>query len=431
MWAFDSTFYQIYPLGLCGAPAENDGATIPRIRRVLEWIPHLKALHADAVYFCPVFASDRHGYDTRDYRVLDPRLGENADFAAVCSALHEAGLRVVLDGVFNHVGRGFWAFQDVLRRREASPYRDWFCSLRFDGNNGYNDGLSYEGWEGHYELVKLNLANEAVMRYLFESIAGWVKEFDIDGLRLDVAYSLPENFLRRLRAFCDTLRPDFFLVGEMLHGDYGRLMADGLLHSVTNYQAYKGLWSSFNSLNFFEIHSTLENEFVWRFPGKYPFNFVDNHDVERAASILTNPAHLPLLYALLFAMPGIPCVYYGSEWGAEGHKRDGDAALRPAFEHPRHNGLTEFIARCAEARHKERSLRAGGFKKLLLTNRQYIFERACAGERILFAVNADDHPFVAHFDAGAGRATDLLTGEPHDFGGGSELPPLRAFYWKV
>ena len=186
MWFEESVFYQIYPLGLCGAPRENDGGTEPRILKLLDWVPHIKKLGADAVYFCPVFESDAHGYDTRDYTKLDGRLGTNADFARVCAALHAAGIRVVLDGVFNHVGRGFWAFRDVLEKREASPYRDWF-HIDFGGNSGYNDGLWYEGWEGHYELVKLNLRNPAVAEYLFGCIRGWVEEFGVDGLRLDVA----------------------------------------------------------------------------------------------------------------------------------------------------------------------------------------------------------------------------------------------------
>ena len=187
MWFEESVFYQIYPLGMCGAPRENDGVCSPRIRKVLNFVPHIQKLGANAVYFSPVFESDAHGYDTRDYTKVDCRLGTNEDFAAVCRALHDAGIRVVLDGVFNHVGRGFWAFQDVLKNRWNSPYRDWFL-INFDGNNGYNDGLWYEGWEGNYDLVKLNLHNEDVITHLFSCIKGWVDEFDIDGLRLDVAY---------------------------------------------------------------------------------------------------------------------------------------------------------------------------------------------------------------------------------------------------
>ncbi|WP_343256478.1 alpha-amylase family glycosyl hydrolase, partial [Ligaoa zhengdingensis] len=149
MWADESVFYQIYPLGLCGAPQENDGVVTPRIRRVADWAGYIARLGANAVYFSPVFESDRHGYDTRDYTKIDARLGTNEDFASVCKTLHGAGVRVVLDGVFNHVGRGFWAFQDVLRNREGSQYKDWF-QISFGGDSPYHDGLWYEGWEGHY-----------------------------------------------------------------------------------------------------------------------------------------------------------------------------------------------------------------------------------------------------------------------------------------
>lgn len=434
MWAYESVFYQIYPLGFCGAPHDNDGVCTPRILKVKDWIPHLKKLGANAVYFSPVFESDRHGYDTRDYAKLDCRLGTNQDFKEVCSALHDNGVRVVLDGVFNHVGRGFWAFQDVLKNREASPYRDWF-HINFGGNDNYNDGLWYEGWEGHFELVKLNLRNEEVVRYLFGCIQGWVEEFGIDGLRLDVAYCLDKEFLKKLRSFCDGLKPDFFLVGEILGGDYRQIMNPEMLHSATNYECYKGLYSSFNSMNLFEIgHSLLrqfgpENWTLYR--GEHLLSFVDNHDVTRVASILQNKEHLPLIYALLFGMPGIPCVYYGSEWGAEGTKQQGDDALRASFDAPLENSLTKTIAVCAEARKKSRALCYGDFQSVLLTNKQFIFAREADGERVLVAINADGKAFDAHFDAKAGRAKDLLTGEAHDFGGGSQLPPYSAAFWKI
>ena len=434
MWAYESVFYQIAPLGFCGAPLENDGVIVPRIRKVVDWIPHIRALGADAVYFCPVFDADRHGYDTRDYGRLDGRLGTNEDFSTVCKALHGAGIRVVLDGVFNHVGRGFWAFQDVLRNREASSYRDWFF-LDFNRDDGYHDGLWYEGWEGHYELVKLNLRNEEVVRHLLDRIREWVERFDIDGLRLDVASCLDRDFLRRLRAFCDGLKPDFFLVGEMLHGDYNELVNDQMLHSVTNYECYKGLYSSFNSRNLFEIAHSLLRQFGpegWTlYKGKHLFNFVDNHDVTRIASLLQRPEHLKLIYALLFSMPGIPCVYYGGEWGAEGRKEEGDDALRPRFDSPAETELTRWIAALAKARRENAALCHGDFRTLVLTNEQLIFQRAFEGRRILAAINAADSPYTAHFDAGAGRAVELLTGELHDFGGGSLLPPCSAALWAV
>ena len=320
MWAYESVFYQIYPLGLCGAPYDNDGVLTHRILKVNDWIPHIKKLGANAIYFSPVFESDTHGYNTRDYTTIDKRLGTNEDFANVCSNLHKEGIKVVLDGVFNHVGRGFWAFQDVLKNRENSAYVNWFARIDFNGNSNYNDGLWYEGWEGCYDLVKLNLYNEDVIQHIFSAIKGWVDEFDIDGLRLDVAYCLNHDFLRRLRSFCDSLKPDFFLLGETLHGDYNQIMNDEMLHSVTNYECYKGLYSSFNCMNMFEINHSLLRQFGpenWTlYKGKHLLSFVDNHDVTRVASILNNTNHLPLIYTLAFGMPGIPCVYYGSEWGA-------------------------------------------------------------------------------------------------------------------
>ena len=433
MWAYESVFYQIYPLGFCGAPFENDGVLTPRIRKVIDWIPHIKNLGANAIYFSPVFESDTHGYNTRDFRKIDVRLGTNEDFADVCQALHKEGIKVVLDGVFNHVGRGFWAFQDVLEKRWDSPYKDWF-HISFDGNSNCNDGLWYEGWEGNYDLVKLNLCHPDVKQHIFDSIRSWVEEFDIDGLRLDVAYCLDENFVRELRAFCDSLKPDFFLVGEMLHGDYNRLMNDSMLHSATNYECYKGLFSSFNSMNMFEIiHSLLrqfgpENWTLYR--GKHLLCFVDNHDVSRIASNLTNEQHLPLIYALCFGMPGIPCVYYGSEWGAKANKSEGDPALRACFDAPVENDLTAWISKLAAAKKASNALNYGDFRSVVLTNRQCIFERKTDSERVLVAINADNVPYTAHFDAGCGTAVDLITGNTHDFGGGSELPPYSAFFWK-
>ena len=421
-------------MGFCGAPFENDGVQTHKIKKVEEWIPHMKKLGINAIYFSPVFESDTHGYNTRDYKKIDVRIGTNQDFKEVCQRLHENGIRVVLDGVFNHVGRGFYQFQDVLKNRENSPYLNWF-HINLGGNSNYNDGLWYEGWEGNYDLVKLNLQNGEVVHHILDAVQYWIDEFDIDGLRLDVAYCLDENFVRTLRSFTTEKKPDFFLLGEMLHGDYNRLMNDSMLHSVTNYECYKGLYSSFNSMNMFEINHSLLRQFGpenWTlYKGKHLLSFVDNHDVTRVASILSNEKHLPLIYAMCFGMPGIPCVYYGSEWGTRADKREGDPALRPCFEQPEWNELSEFISKLAEAKKNSEALNYGGFRSVLLTNRQCIFERASGHERVMVAINADEAPFTAHFDAGCGMATDLITGQPHDFGGGSELPPYSAAFWKM
>lgn len=435
MWAYESVFYQIYPLGFCGAPFENDGVLEHRIKKVNDWIPHIKKVGANAIYFSPVFESDTHGYNTRDYTKIDTRLGTNEDFAEVCDNLHKEGIKVVLDGVFNHVGRGFWAFQDVLKNREQSPYVNWFGRIAFDGNSNYNDGLWYEGWEGNYDLVKLNLRNEEVIQHIFDAIRGWVKEFDIDGLRLDVAYCLDHDFIRRLRRFCDELKPDFFLLGETLHGDYNQIMNDEMLHSVTNYECYKGLHSSFNSMNMFEINHSLLRQFGpenWTlYKGKHLLSFVDNHDVTRVASILNNKKHLPLIYALAFGMPGIPCVYYGSEWGAEGRKKDGDPALRISFEEPQWNDLTDFIAKLAKAKKESKALQYGDFTSTVLTNGQCVFKREWEGERVYVAVNATDQDFWAGFDAGTSQATDLISGNTVELNGGLNIPAYTALFLKA
>ncbi len=434
MWADHSVFYQIYPLGFCGAPVQNDEITVPRIGKVTEWVEHILNLGCNAVYFGPVFESDAHGYDTRDYQKIDRRLGTNKDFADVCQTMHRAGIKIVLDGVFNHVGRGFWAFQDVLQNRESSPYRDWFY-INFEGNDNYNDGLWYEGWEGHYELVKLNLKNPAVVDHLLTCVGHWIDEFQIDGLRLDVAYLLDRDFLKKLRAFTTSRKAEFFLLGEIIGGDYRQIMNHEMCDSVTNYECYKGLYSSFNSLNLFEIVHSLLRQFgsdPWAlFPGAHPLSFVDNHDVTRAASILTNKKHIPILYALLFGMPGIPCIYYGSEWGAEGRKENGDAALRPCFTAPQKNQLTDWIASCAKARRGSAALCDGSFHSLVLQNQYCIFERKTANDRVLVAVNIGDTAVHVDFDAGAGRARDLITGQVHDFGGGTNLPPYFAAFWQI
>lgn len=431
MWAYESVFYQIYPLGFCGAPFENDGNLKHRITKIADWILHIKKVGANAIYFSPLFESDTHGYNTRDYKKIDVRLGDNEDFKQLCRDLHDNDIKVVLDGVFNHVGRGFAPFQDVCKNRENSPYLHWF-NIDLNGNSNYNDGLWYEGWEGNYDLVKLNLRNEEVVHYLLDAVKYWIEEFDIDGIRLDVAYCLDFDFLKRLRNFCDSLKPDFFLVGEMLHGDYNQRMNDEMLHSATNYECYKGLYSSFNSMNMFEINHSLLRQFGpenWTlYRGKHLLSFVDNHDVTRIASNLTNEKHLPLIYALMFGMPGIPCVYYGSEWGTKAEKAQGDPALRPSFEKPKFNALTEFISKLAKAKKDSQALNYGDFTSVVLTNKQCVFKRSFDGKAVYVAINADENEYTDYADFGKSEVTDLICGDIINVADGLKMKPYSAYY---
>lgn len=439
-WYRDAVFYHIYPLGFCGENRYNDFASQPsgKIKKIIPFAKHLSELGANAVYFGPVFESTKHGYDTADYRVIDRRLGTNRDFFEVCEELHSRGIKVVLDGVFNHVGRDFWAFNDVKQHRWDSPYRDWF-NINFDGNSNYNDGFWYEGWEGHYDLVKLNLKNPSVKQHIFSCIEGWIDEFGIDGLRLDVAYCLDRDFLRELRTFCKSKRSDFFLLGECLHGDYNIWCNDSMLDSVTNYECYKGLYSSFNCANMHEIGYSLNRQFAdeqWTiYKGKNLYCFVDNHDVTRIASILTDKSNLPLVYAMLFAMPGIPSVYYGSEFGIMAEKGQGDDALRPEFSEElaesSRNALSAYISRLYSVRKSSPALCRGNYKQLHINSKQLVFSREFDGQRVIFALNMDDAPYTAHFNANAGRGTDMLTGQDIDFGGGLNIPAKTAFIINV
>ena len=280
MWAFDTTLYQIYPLGMLGCPfdapaidddaAQEEQASLHRVRHLIDWAPYLGKLGVGAILLNPVFSSDTHGYNTRDMLTIDCRLGTNQDFKETVDALHACGVRVVLDAVFNHVGRGFWAFRDVQEKRWESPYKDWF-NISFDGDTHFGDGFWYEGWEGNQDLVKLNLRNPAVIDYLLDAVRMWKRELSVDGLRLDVAYSLDRDFVKRLHQVAGELGAEprfdgeagdgFPLIGEVLHGDYNLIVNDEMLDSCTNYECYKGLYSSFNSMNMFEIAHSLHRQF--------------------------------------------------------------------------------------------------------------------------------------------------------------------------
>jgi glycosidase len=430
---FNQVFYQIYPLGFCDAPHENDGVQAHRIRKVLDWIPHLKKLGITAVYFGPVFESDRHGYDTRDYARIDCRLGTNEDFAEVCNALHDQGIKVVLDGVFNHVGRGFFGFQDVLAKKWESRYTDWFY-IDY-GNNGNQDGFTYGNWEGHNELVKLNLQNPDVVRYLLERIDQWIAEFDIDGLRLDVAYCLDQNFIRQLHHHLKDRDPEFFLLGEMIGGDYNVLLKEDMLDSVTNYECRKGLFSSMNSRNLFEIGYSLNRQFgsdPWcLYRGKHLLTFADNHDVDRLASVLSDPKHdLALTYDLMFAMPGIPCIYYGSEWGARGKRsRYSDDPLRPSFEKPEWNDLTEHLSELAHMRTAYPVFTDGDYFQISIQNQQLCFRRRNDHGQLTFAMNIDDQPREIACSAEVSEGIDLLEKSAHAFSGTERLDAKSSKFW--
>ncbi len=423
-WITGGPIYHIYPLGFCGC--ERRRSDLPadhrphRITKVLEWISHIKNMHVTAVYFGPVFESAAHGYDTTDYKLIDARLGTNEDFAKVCKALHNNGIRVILDGVFNHVGREHFAFRDVCENRERSRYCGWFCSLDFGGNTGYNDGFRYEGWNNCYDLVKLNLQNPEVNEYLLSAVKFWIDEWDIDGIRFDAADCLTEDFIKSVHSFARSLKPDIWLMGEIIHGQYNRWANPDMFDCVTNYQCYKGIYSSHNDRNYFEIAHSIEYQ-TGQYGDIYMYNFLDNHDVARLASVLTDYGRIYCCYTFLYTMYGIPSVYYGSEYGIKGEKgrgSDADLAIRPCLELDdipgRDDRLYEHICSLGAIRAELPALRTGRYFKLELKNQTFLFKREGEGQTVYIALNISDGDYTFNFDTPYKRIADRLSGRSFD-----------------
>lgn len=417
-WYDEAVFYHIYPLGLAGAPKQNDyGEPVHRLNTLLPWVDHIKEIGGSALYIGPLFESVGHGYETTDYKKLDSRLGTNEDLTAFVAYCHEQGIKVIFDGVFNHTGRDFFAFKDIQANRENSQYKDWYCNVNFWGNNEYNDGFSYDNWGGYNLLVKLNQKNPAVVDYICDVIRFWVSEFDVDGIRLDAADVLDFDFMKALRRTANEVKPDFWLMGEVIHGDYSRWVNGETLHSVTNYTLHKALYSGHNDHNYFEIAHTvrrLQNMGTLKL-----YNFVDNHDVERIYTKLTNKAHFAPVHVLLYTLPGVPSIYYGSEFGIEGRKEYGsDDSLRPALniedykDSVKTNPCTALIAALGKVRQAVPALSYGSYDELMLTNRQFAYARDLDGTRVIVSVNNDDAPAGMHLAAGNCAAyVGTLSGE--------------------
>ncbi len=417
-WYNEAIFYHIYPLGLTGAPKENDyGTPVHRLNTLLPWIDHIKEIGCTALYIGPLFESVGHGYETTDYKKLDSRLGTNEDLTNFVKACHDKGIRVIFDGVFNHTGRDFFAFKDIQKNRENSPYVNWYCNVNFGGNTEYNDGFSYENWGGYNLLVKLNQRNPEVQNYICDVIRFWVSEFDIDGIRLDAADVLDFDFMRVLRHTADEVKKDFWLMGEVIHGDYSRWVNGQTLHSVTNYALHKALYSGHNDHNYFEIAHTVK--YLQNMGDLDLYNFVDNHDVERIHTKLQNKAHFAPVHVLLYTLPGVPSIYYGSEFGIDGKKEKfSDASLRPALDLKDYadavtkNPCTALIAALGKVRQGTPALSYGSYSELALTNRQFAFARDLDGVRVIVTVNNDDSEAEMNLPTGsADEYVGALTGK--------------------
>jgi glycosidase len=400
-WVAHAIWWQVYPLGFVGAfPADQPpGPDEHRFRRLVAWFDHAIELGASGIALGPIFASRTHGYDTTDHFRIDPRLGDDADFDYVVAEAQGRGLRILLDGVFNHVG------VDFARHREAAP--GWFSGDTF---------------EGHSELVTLNHDSPEFADYTVDVMSHWLGR-GADGWRLDAAYTVPQQFWAAVLPRVRERHPEAWFVGELIHGDYAAVVEAAGFDSATQYELWKATWSSLNDGNFFELDWGLQrhNEFLASFA---PLTFIGNHDVTRIASQLTNPAHLAHALVVQLTVGGVPSVYAGDEFGFRGLKEErygGDDAVRPEFASPplqldssgaRIWGLHQYLV---GLRRRHPWLHAASTTALRLDNRHYVYRTSHGDDSLLVALNIDEEPLrLALKDLGVHRAEVLA---------GSAAPP--------
>ncbi|MFO1028878.1 MAG: alpha-amylase family protein [Acetobacteraceae bacterium] len=342
-WIRHAIFWHVYPLGFTDAEpaALPNGPVHHRLRHIIDWMDYAVRLGCSGLLLGPVFAASTHGYDTIDHFRIDSRLGDEADFDALIAAARARGLRVVLDGVFNHVGRAFGPFQSVLRDGPGSPACDWF-RLTWPPGSQAGEEPQYATFEGHHDLVALNHDSAAVRDYVARVMTYWLDR-GASGWRLDAAYAVPPTFWASALPLVRQAHPDAWCVGEVIHGDYGGFVRDSTVDSVTQYELWKAIWSALNDRNLFELAWALDrhNGFLDAFS---PLTFVGNHDVTRLASQLDDTRHVAHALAILLTVGGVPCIYAGDEQGFRGvkeHRAGGDDAIRPAFP-PTPDGLAPF-----------------------------------------------------------------------------------------
>ncbi len=332
-WVQHVIWWQVYPLGFTGAEktATPAPATAHRLLALVPWLDYAVGLGASGLALGPVFASETHGYDTTDYFRIDPRLGTLEDFDTLVAEAHRRGLRVLLDGVFNHTGRSFGPFQDVIAHGPGAATESWF-SLDWPEGAGAGAEPAYRDFEGHHHLVALDHDEPAVADFVVDVMQYWLGR-GADGWRLDAAYAVPSSFWAAVTARVRASYPEAYFVGEYIHGDYAAEVRAGGLDSATQYELWKAVWSSLNDANLFELaaalqrHTTLLGSFA-------PLTFIGNHDVTRIASRLTDPALLAHAVVVLLTVGGTPSIYYGDEQGYRGIKEDragGDDDVRPLF----------------------------------------------------------------------------------------------------
>lgn len=425
-WTEHVVWWHVYPLGFVGADTTGaDRSPAPRLLDLVPWLDHLVALGANGLALGPVFASSTHGYDTIYWFAVDPRLGTEADLVTLIEAAHAKGVKVMLDGVFNHVGPEFPALVEARRDPDSSA-----ASLFRREDDG-----SLGTFEGHGGLIALDHSSPEVARTVTDVLTYWADR-GADAWRLDAAYSVPSSFWATVLPPLRERHPDVYVVGEVLHGDYAAAVRDGGLDSVTQYELWQGVWHALAEVNLFELEWALQrhdgflDDFV-------PLTFVGNHDVTRIASQIDDDRHHAHAIVLLFTLGGTPSVYYGDEFGLRAVKEarvGGDDAVRPAFPSPRAeapgagvpDALPEVLALHQEligVRRRHPWLHTARSRTVSVANESLVLEvtGAGAGRSLVVALNLGDDelrvadPAPGEWVAGrdAGLDGDVLSVGPH------------------
>ena len=434
-WVQFAIFWQIYPLGFVGAPTVMDasGTVSHRLDRIIDWLDYAVDLGVSALLLNPIFASATHGYDTIDHFRIDPRLGDETDFDRLIAAANQRGLRIVLDGVFNHVGRDFPRFVEAEAKGRGSDAAQWFCPVDGDASGATGKWATFEGHEG---LIALNHDNPDVAEYVADVMTRWLDR-GVSGWRLDAAYATPRSFWKHVLPRVRQSHPDAYFFGEVIHGDYAGFVQNSGVDAVTQYELWKAIWSSMNDGNFFELAWALDrhNGFLDHF---VPFTFVGNHDVTRIASRLNDIRHLPHVLTLLFLLGGTPCVYSGDEQGFRGIKEDragGDDAVRPAFpDNPdslASDGWTIYRLHqdLIGLRRRNPWLVRARSEALHLDNRQMVIRVSAEGNRLVIALNLGDDE--ARLPAGDANSVLMGSGGILDRNGSSATVDLESHGWAV
>lgn len=442
-WARQAIFYHIYPFGFLKTPSTNDlsGAVEPRLADLRSWYDHIANLGINAIWLGPVFESLSHGYDTVDYLTVDRRLGDTPLLHQIVDELHERGIRVILDGVFHHTSREFFAFRELRQHRQDSRYKDWYL-VYWESDSDYGDGFAYECWEGHQSLPKLNLANPDTRRHIFDVARYWLSEIGIDGWRLDVAYCIPAEFWWEFRRVCKEVKPDCLLLAEMIHGDYRAWVAPDLLDVGTNYQVYTAIWRSLNERNYWELRAVSER--AWHpdwglYKDLVLFNFIGNHDVPRILAEIREPRHIYPALIFLMTVPGIPCLYYGDELGLHSDPRE--SMPPPDAPWPdRDRAIYNAIVQLAQIRKDHPSLMYGSFRVLNVNDLTFAYLRQHSAEHAVVVLNAGDKPAGLELSVGAEgiqdgiRFRDVLNDDHAEFsvqGGVLRVEPIHPAWGRI